>query len=139
MKIFNRLFPSAERRAFNRMHRRHRRELVKLARKTYEYDYGWLHESVVLQIQHMYEYYKEGNNVWQTDATKLPILEQLKQVLDWVSEFDEDNVADLDFVHEEIVCRDGHREKMSDIEAKESELYQKIYSYIGQYIQWWWD
>lgn len=36
MKIFKRLFPDKERRAFNKMHRRHRKELVKLAKKTME-------------------------------------------------------------------------------------------------------
>lgn len=139
MKIFKRLFPDKERRAFNKMHRRHRKELVKLAKKTYEYDYKWLHESVIMQLGHMYEYYQKGNNVWQTDDTRLLILEQLKQVLDWESELTGDDVVEYDFDSMETIHQDGHREKMTDLDVKESALYGKIYSHIGKNIQWWWD
>lgn len=139
MKIFKRLFPDKERRAFNKMHRRHRKELVKHAKKTYEYDYKWLHESVIMQLRHMHEYYQKGNNVWQTDETRLLILEQLKQVLDWASELDGDNVEGLDLMNKEVVYLDGHRDKIDDLDAIESELYEKIYSHIGKNIQWWWD
>ena len=56
-KLFRRLFPSKELREFRKMHRRHRKELVALAKDTYEFDWGWLHDSILMQIRHMYEYY----------------------------------------------------------------------------------
>ena len=62
-KLFRKFFPNKEQRAFNKMHRRHRKELVKHAKKTCEWDWGWLHDSVIMQIRHIHEYYSEGNNV----------------------------------------------------------------------------
>ena len=46
-KLFKKLFPSKEMRAYNKMHRRYRRELVKLAKTIGEWDYGWLYDERV--------------------------------------------------------------------------------------------
>ena len=91
-KLFRRLFPNKEMRAYRKMHRRHRKELIKHAKETGEWDWYWLHGSILMQIRHMHEYYSAGNNVWQTDETRLPIIEQLKRVLD----LDDESVADAD-------------------------------------------
>lgn len=124
-RFFRRLFPDKERRAYNRMYRRHRKELVKHAKKTGEWDWCWLHESVIMQIRHMYEYYSEGNNVWQVDESRLQIVEQLKHVLDLD--------AEIDRVSNDL------SEDFKKREEREQGLYEELYSSIGENIRWWWD
>ena len=124
-RFFRRLFPDKERRAYNRMYRRHRKELVKHAKKTGEWDWCWLHNSVIMQIRHMYEYYSEGNNVWQVDESRLQIVEQLKHVLDLD--------AEIDMVSNDL------SEDFKKREEREQGLYEELYSSIGKNIRWWWD
>lgn len=124
-RFFRRLFPDKERRAYNRMYRRHRKELVKHAKKTGEWDWCWLHNSVIMQIRHMYEYYSEGNNVWQVDESRLQIVEQLKHVLDLD--------AEIDRVSNDL------SEDFKKREEREQGLYEELYSSIGRNIRWWWD
>ena len=123
-RLFRRLFPSKEMRAYNKMHRRHMKELVKHAKETKEYDYYWLHESVILQIRHMLEYYESQNNVWQTDETRIPVINQLRHIIALQEELD-NLYTEYDNFQDEC-----HREE---------ELYKEIYTYIGENIQWWWD
>lgn len=124
-RLWKRLFPSKEMRAYRKMYRRHRSEMVKLAKKVREWDYCWIDELVLTQIKHMYEYFSAGNNVWQTDETRLPIIEQLKHVLDLYDEMD--NLwgsSTMDY---------GQALK------RELELYKEIYGYIGAHLKEWWD
>ena len=141
--LFRKIFPSKEVCAYRKMHRRHRKELMKLAEETREWDWGWLDDAVRIRIKHMYEYFSTGNNVWQTDETRLSIIEQLKHVLDLYDELD--HLWD-DHTRGHIVNEDGsitptEASTKSYIEKinREQELYEEIYSYIGKYIQWWWD
>ena len=124
-KLFRKLFPSKEMRAYRKMHRRHRKGLIKLAKETREWDWGWLDDAVRIRIKHMYEYFSAGNNVWQTDETRLPIIEQLKHVLDLYEELD--HLWDGESTDWDAICK------------REQELYEEIYSYIGRFIQYWWD
>lgn len=135
-KLFRKLFPSKEYRAYLKMHRRHRKELVKHAKETGEWDWSWLHDSVIMQIRHMYEYYTAGNNVMQADETRLPIIEQLKYILDLedkLHQLEDEYFGDWENKKENAV------KEYRDYEKKEQELYEEIYSSIGKYIQWWWD
>lgn len=137
-KLFRRLFPSKEWRTYNKMHRRHRKELIKHAKKTGEWDWCWLHESIIMQIKHMHEYYSAGNNVWQVDESRLKIVEQLKHILDLQSEIDrmEDDEYCVDCVYEnDMLIKD----KILEYEKKEQELYEELYGSIGKYLRWWWD
>ena len=142
-KLFRRLFPNKEMCAYHKMHRRHRKELVKHAKETREWDWGWLYDSTIMQIRHMYEYFSDGNNVWQVDESRLEIVEQLKHVLDLNDELDhlwddyESNLIKNDD-GSVTVSNEGHK-KYAAIWDREQELYEEIYSYIGKYIQWWWD
>lgn len=121
-------------REYRKMHRRHRKELVKLAKEVRPFDWGWLDELVHAQIKHMYEYFSAGNNVWQTDETRLPIVEQLKHVMDLYEELD--NIWDRDTKGE-----DGF-DSVDKIKAqyqREEDLYREIYSYVGCHLKEWWD
>ena len=142
-KLFRRFFPNKASRAYRKMHRKHRREMVKLAKKVREWDYSWLDELVHIQIKHMHEYFSAGNNVWQTDETRVPIVEQLKHVLDLYDEMDtlwdnyESNLIENE--NGSVTVADEGGKKYLTIRNREKELYGEIYSYIGKYIQWWWD
>ena len=133
-KLWRRLFPSKEMRAYRKMRRRHRRELMRLAKQVQPFDYGWLDELVLTQVKHMYEYFAAGNNVWQTDETRLPIVEQLKHVLDLYEE--------MDCIWSRDTKDEGGFDSIDKIKAqyaREDELYREIYSYIGSNLTGWWD
>ena len=123
-KFLRRLFPSPEMRAFHKMRRRHRKELLALAKETGEWDYGWLHEMVMVQIRHMHEYYSAGNNVWQSDETRQPIIEELKYILDLDDKLDRTYDEDTDYV---------------TVEKKRQKLYEELYTSIGKNLRNWWD
>lgn len=147
-KLLRKLFPSKEIREYNRMYRRHRRELVKLAKETREWDYCWFYRSIIMQINHMYEYYSNGNNVWQTDETRLPIVEELKHVLDCDAEIERlenehfgldwvDNGGKLEFIYPE--GREAYNTKVYAKEKRINELHEEIFNSIGKNFRGWWD
>lgn len=144
-KLFRKLFPNKEMRAFRKMHRRHRKELIKHAKQTCEWDWGWLHDSIIMHVRHMHEYYSERNNVWQTDETRLPIIEQLKHILDLDAEIDrmQDDDNGVEYIHENGVCKavypDDYKERMQKWCDREQELYEELYGLIGKNLRWWWD
>jgi len=142
-KLFRRLFPSKEMRAYRKMYRRHRRELIRLAKQDRDFDWCWLDEFVRTKIKHMYEYFSDGNNVCQTEESLNEILAQLKHVLDLHEELDSlwDNYGNNLIINEDgsVTVNDDGAKKYSTIRNREQELYEEIYSYIGKYIQWWWD
>jgi hypothetical protein len=144
-KLFRRLFPNKEQRMFDKMHRRHRKELVKHAKETREWDWGWLHDSIIMQIRHMHEYYSAGNNVWQTDESRLPIVEQLQHILDLEAEIDrmQDDDLGVEYVHENGVCTasfpDDYTERVQEWHKREQGLYEELYGSIGKHLRWWWD
>lgn len=142
-KLFRKLFPNKEMRAYRKMYRRHRKELVKLAKEDRDFDYGWLDEFVLTKIRHMYEYFSERNNVWQSDESLNEILGQLKHVLDLYKELDglwdnyESNLIKND--DGSVTVTDEGGKKYLDIRNREQELYEEIYSYIGRFLLYWWD
>lgn len=142
-KLFRKLFPSKEMRAYNKMYRRHQMELIKLAKQDRDFDYGWLDEFVHTKIKHMYEYFSERNNVCQTDESLNEILGQLKYVLGLYDEMDHlwDNYTGGHIKNDDgsITPTEECAKSYIKIRNREQELYEEIYSYIGKYIQWWWD
>lgn len=144
-KLFRRLFPDKEQRTFNKMHRRHRRELVKHAKETGEWDWCWLHDGIIMQIRHMHEYYTARNNVWQSDETRLPIIEQLQHVLDLEAEIDrmQDDNNGVEYIHEDGKCiavyPDDFIERVQKWCDREQELYAEIYRTLAKYLRYWWD
>ena len=121
-RLFNRLFPSKDMRAYRKEHRKRRKELVKLAKNSYEFDYGYFHRMAIMQIIHMLEYYSDGHNVLQTDDSRLCIVKQLQHILDIESEINR---------LEEITSPEA--------ENKISELYVELYKSIGENLRNWWD
>lgn len=142
-KLFRKLFPSKEMRAYTKMYRRHRKELVKHAKETREWDYGWLYDSVMMQIRHMYEYYTARNNVYQSDESLLSLIDSLKYVLDLGYKLE--HLWD-DHIGGHIVNEDGSisateesAKSFIDKSNQETKLYREIFSHIGSNLQTWWD
>ena len=133
----------ASMRAYRKMYRRHRKELIGLARQDRDFDYGWLDEFVRVKIKHMYEYFSAGNNVCQSDESLNEILRQLTRVLDLYDEMDglwdnyESNL--IENGDGSVTVTDEGGKKYLAIRSREQELYEEIYSYIGRFIQYWWD
>ena len=132
-------------RAYLKMHRRHRKELIKHAKKTGEWDWCWLHDSIIMQIRHMHEYYTANNNVWQADEKRLLIIEQMKHILDLDAEIDkmQDDNNGVAYVHTdgkvECIFPDDFKERCKQHEEKEQALYEELYGSIGKHLRWWWD
>ena len=142
-KLFRKLFPSKEMRAYNKMYCRHRKELVKLAKTIRELDYGWLYDSTIMQVRHMYEYYTARNNVYQSDESLLPLIDSLKYVLDL--DYELEHLWD-DHVGGHVVNEDGSisateesANSFIDKSKREQELYAEIYNHIANNIMTWWD
>ena len=113
-----------------------------MAKKTNEYDYCWLHESVIMQIKHMYEFYT-GNNVHQSDESKSEIIQQLEYILDPASELEktEDDNCGIELIYDdkgsliESIVPDDYHKKTQEQEQKINKLYEEIYSSIGRNIR----
>lgn len=144
-KLLRRIFPTKEMREYNKMYKKHRKTMIKLAKDDADWDWCFLHKMVMTKIKHMYEYYSAGNNVWQDDETRLPIIEQLKHILDISEEINQmrDNSCDIEYVHKDGVCTavfpDDFKERIYNSDKKEQELYEELYSSIGKNLRWWWD
>lgn len=141
-KLFRRLFPDKEMRAYRRLYRRHRKELIKHAKATREWDWGWLHNSIIMQIRHMYEYYTARNNVFQSEESLIPLINSLKYVLDLNDKIDH-------LWDDYIINEDGSvsSTEVSEVSAKyyleksnkEMALYKEIYMHISDNLLTWWD
>ena len=121
-----------EKRAYRKMYRKHRKEMIRLAKEDRDFDWSYLHDLVITKIKHMYEYYSAGNNVWQTDETRIPICVQLNHILQLQDEIDHLYDDDENYINYTV-------EEAVSLYEKESELYKSIYKFIGEHIEEWWD
>lgn len=100
---------------YNKMRRKHRKELIKLAKEDQDFDYEYLHSLVVVKLKNMYEFYSQGHAEFLVESDLNQILETLEHAI---------NIADkIDMVPEPTRIK---------------ELYQEFYEYIGQNIMLWW-
>lgn len=100
---------------YNKMRRKHRKELIKLAKKDQDFDYEYLHSLVVVKLKNMYEFYSQGHAEFLVESDLNQILETLEHAI---------NISDkIDMVPEPTRIK---------------ELYQEFYEYIGQNIMLWW-
>lgn len=120
-----------EKRAYRKMYRKHRKEMIRLAKEDRDFDWSYLHDLVITKIKHMYEYYSAGNNVWQTDETRVPICAQLNHVLQLQDE--------IDHLYDDEKYAKYSVEEATSLWKKESELYKSIYTFIGEHLEEWWD
>jgi hypothetical protein len=142
-KLFRKVFPKKELRPYRKMYRKQRKRLITHAQTIREWDYGFLHDSVMMQIEHMYEYYTTGSNVFQSDESLNVILEQLKHILDLNYELEHvwDNHESGIVKNKDgsLTVTDEAQKRYADLRNKEHALYEEIYTYIGKNIEWWWD
>ena len=120
--------------------------MIRLAKEDKDFDWSYLHDLVITKIRHMYEYYSNGDNVYQVDESRLQIVEQLKYVLDLHCELEHlyDNFSSAVIIENadgsHSICRDEEStKKLLATAERETLLYKEIYSYIGEHIQSWWD
>lgn len=135
-----------EKQAYRQMQKRHTKALIKLAKEDRDFDWGYLHELVITKIRHMYEYFSNGNNVWQTDETRVPICIQLNHILQLQDEIDhlQDDMEPALIEENEdgsvnVIRTKESAAKVQELWQKESELYKSIYTFIGEHIEEWWD
>lgn len=133
LKIFKRIRNQfdKEMRAYYKMHRKHRKELIKLAKEDREWDWSYFHTIVMTKIKHMYNYYSAGNNVWQSEESLNTVLSTLKEVIDLDEEWD--NLWDN--------CYDENNARASVLKyrEREEEIVKELYKKVGENMMWWWD
>ena len=137
---------SKEWHAYKKMHKQHKKELKKLIKVDAEWDWCFLHDLVITKIRHMYEYYKAGNHVFQSDETLLPLIDELKHVLDLQDELDHlfDNKPSPEMIKNEngsltFIWTDEAHAQSDALYEREDEIYKEIYTYIGEHLRGWWD
>ena len=138
---------SKEMREYKKMHRKHRKEMMRLAKNDAEWDWDFLHNIVITKVKHMYEYYSAGNNVWQCDESLQETLNSLKHVLDLQNELDtlfDDNTTmglakRIDEWTNELTMSDEELAEVRKKYDREAEIYREMYKYIGEHITLWWD
>lgn len=128
LKIFKRIRNQfdKEMHAYYKMRRKHRKELIKLAKEDLDVDWEYLHILAITKIKHMYEYFSAGNNVTECEYTQT-IIAELKHVLDLQSQI------------ENVWKEEANKRGVSIIVAREQTLYKEIYNYIAEHLQGWWD
>lgn len=123
--IHNTLFDK-EYRTYYKLHRKHRRELIRMAKQTADFDYAYLHDLVVMKLQQMLEYYVAGNNVWQSRESHENAIETLAHALQIAEDI-------------EAVWENWPADSVKTYWEREVELYKEFYTYIGENIMYWWD
>ena len=114
-KLWKRIFKDKEMRKYWKMHKAHRKAMIKLAKADRDWDFDFMHELVVTKIKHMYEYYSAGYNICQSEESLDRILATLGHAIELADQIDNSRIW------------------------IEEELYYKFYSYIGRKILYWWD
>jgi hypothetical protein len=120
-----------EKRAYRKMYRKHRKEMIRSAKEDRDFDWSYLHDLVITKIKHMYEYYNDGNNVMQTDETRVPICAQLNHILQLQDE--------IDHLYDDEKYTKYSIEESTSLWKKESDLYKSIYTFICEHLEEWWD
>lgn len=119
-KIMRKLFPTKEFKSYQKMHKRHKKELVEYAKGIHEWDWGWLHDSIEMQLRHMLEFYKGNSYILQADESRLEIIKQLEKALELFANANE--IDSTSFNDEEV-----------------QKAFIEFYSYLGEHIREWWD
>ena len=146
MGLFYRLF-DRDYRDYRKQTRVFRRKLRKSVRKANLFDYDEMHHMVEIWVNSMYEYYKRGVNVWQSDEGKQAIIAELTEVKamfdeihqlynDWWIKFE---TEETESGEERLKLSDEDKAKIEAKWNREHELYRLAYAKIGEYIEGWWD
>lgn len=101
---------------YRKLQKKHTKKLVKVAKKTKDFDYMFFHKLVMTQIQNMYELYEDKEIIYQIDDSRQSIADQLKEIIDL-----------------------NNKIEVSTPPWEEEELLRQIYMKIGENIQYWWD
>lgn len=101
---------------YRKMQRKHTKELVKVAKKTKDFDYGFFHDLVMKQIHNMYEMYSDRECVLQVDESRLEIVNQLREIIDL-----------------------NNKLTVATLPEDEDAILNQIYTKIGENIMYWWD
>lgn len=101
---------------YKKLQKKHTKELVKIARKTKDFDYGFFHDLVMKQIQNMYEMYSDRECILQVDESRLEIVNQLREIIDL-----------------------NNKLTVATLPEDEDAILNQIYTKIGENIMYWWD
>ena len=101
---------------YRKLQKKHTKKLVKVAKRTKDFDYMYFHRLVMKQIHNMYEMYSDRECVLQVDESRLEIVNQLKEIIEM------NNKLSVTVSYED-----------------EKDVLEQIYTKIGENIMYWWD
>lgn len=145
--VFRRKIMDKERKSYKKLHREHKREIVRLAKKDADYDWSFLHNLVCRKIKNMAEFYEKGFGVAQEENSRKETLASLEGAIKIIDRIDHcwdeyrrsvigrvgtENLIDLELIDEE-------RWLATKASEEEAVLYKQLYEYIGEHLREWWD
>lgn len=116
-------------RAYKKKRKAARKKLKKLLKTYGPWEWGYIQDFMEIIINDMYDYYNEGVNVWQTDETRVPIINQLLKALDLIDQIDKIDNLDCPTSLEEAKRQEDNLQQ----------AYIDFYTHIGKNLRWWWD
>lgn len=127
----------------------HRKERMKIAKNSVDYDWLDMHDYVCKSILHMCEYYEDKENVAQCEEEREKTLNSLLKAKQMIIEFDKyeadyyEKLKDECWVIKNGICisatDESIKETVNEHSKREEEFYKNLYSYIGENLQLWWD
>ena len=158
-KLLRRIFPDKEMRNYRSKFKKRKQKLINYIKKEYTEYNG---EAAFLDMNKMMlenylEYYATGDNVWQSDESLLPTIDQLKECLALFNKLIEDKYTDA--AHEFADAHVAHvkegiyytskwdsdesyeawQDMLYAAEEEKTADYKTAFEMIGKYCRGWWD
>lgn len=135
---------------YRKMMKSYKKELKKLAKKAAPWEYGFLEEYFITYLRFMKDYFELGENVWQVDETRIPIVESLSGALNAYNEYEsawdpffEVFGQDIDDKDIEEISRPLPSKDINKIlekcHRKEDRAWNKFWKIVQKDFKRWWD
>lgn len=140
-------------RRYKKLVRKHRRKLIKLAKETSPWDYGFGLDYFILFLEFMRDYYEIGVNVddfWEGDGDRIKTIQKALDEYDkYLVKYDKFNstlikdgtveLAGKTFTGITTLKVEYDEEDYREYELKKEKHWKKFWSLVSKHIRSWWD
>lgn len=131
---------------YKAMQKKHRKERVKLAKESADFDWSYLHNYVKTFVLHMYEFYDAGLCLFQAEEERLKTLSSLqkaKELIDKMESVFKPYYETLELLTDEqlteFMASDKWDKVTAELAEEKEKLFVEFYRYIGEHMKEWWD
>lgn len=131
---------------YKAMQKKHRKERVKLAKESADFDWSYLHNYVKTFVLHMYEFYDTGVMLYQAEEERqktLSSLRKAKELIDKMESVFKPYYETLELLTDEqlteFITSDKWDKVTTELAKEEEKLFVEFYRYIGEHMKEWWD